>query len=426
MAAHRGGDAAAAETRDASEPSDGERPSPEPEDAGLSADGEAPPTTGGDAETPAVTPEVSWGTAFTPVAPGNLADWDIVSERCIVRPSGQVACSGYNNLGQLGIGERGGVNGGLAFSDTLRDVPGLTDAVDVFVAPGSEDYACALLADGHLRCWGAVPPSLGGGGSAAPSLSPTLVPGIEHVSALGDSGGREGGGELFYYGLTSDHHYYCWSGQSAPVLMQGTWLELPVYTHSEARLFDWGVHPVHYAEEAARSDSGELFTIDAPIGTTASCAMVSVSGNIKVSKDKPLNSVYRHGLILDDAGSVWCRASCPLGGANLASASTWTLVPGLDDVRSLTSSSCAVKNDDSVWCWGAFDGPRGNSLYTAPVNVGTADGFSSFTVARTSRQSFIDAYGPTAADLNLGASVLVELAESESGYSYIWRLPAAP
>jgi alpha-tubulin suppressor-like RCC1 family protein len=78
---------------------------------------------------------------------------------CVLRRGGQVACSGANMVGQLGIGdlasprtysdERGSYQSGL-FTEWFQ-VKGLDQAVSV--AAGVE-HACAVRRDGRVLCWG--------------------------------------------------------------------------------------------------------------------------------------------------------------------------------------------------------------------------------------------------------------------------------
>lgn len=76
------------------------------------------------------------------------------SHSCARLDSGQVTCWGYNNYGQLGLGNttpRGGLAGdmgaGLAFVDLG---PGRTA---VHIGAG-QNHTCAALDDGSVKCWG--------------------------------------------------------------------------------------------------------------------------------------------------------------------------------------------------------------------------------------------------------------------------------
>lgn len=63
---------------------------------------------------------------------------------CALLDDGSVECSGWNQRGLLGTGDR---HSGL----TLRPVLGLTGAVDLALGA---NHACARQANGGVRCWG--------------------------------------------------------------------------------------------------------------------------------------------------------------------------------------------------------------------------------------------------------------------------------
>jgi alpha-tubulin suppressor-like RCC1 family protein len=78
---------------------------------------------------------------------------------CGVKRDGSVWCAGRNHKGQLGNLE--------PHSDTLRQVPGVTNAKAVEVG---WDHSCALIANGSVTCWGGN--SRGQCGTASPRSAP--------------------------------------------------------------------------------------------------------------------------------------------------------------------------------------------------------------------------------------------------------------
>ncbi|CAM9101029.1 unnamed protein product, partial [Ectocarpus fasciculatus] len=75
---------------------------------------------------------------------------------CALDVDGDVKCWGRNNAGQLGLGDtetRGGVNDAFEMGDSLPVLDlGTGVAVESIALAGS--HACAVLAEGNLKCWG--------------------------------------------------------------------------------------------------------------------------------------------------------------------------------------------------------------------------------------------------------------------------------
>ena len=95
---------------------------------------------------------------------------------CAVISDGTVKCWGDNSKGQLGLG--------ISYDQTPlyippTAVPGLGKAIAI---SAYDNHACAVLADGHVACWGtwlAVH-----GTTPTVALSPVLVAGLENVVAI--------------------------------------------------------------------------------------------------------------------------------------------------------------------------------------------------------------------------------------------------
>jgi len=154
-----------------------------------------------------------------------------------------------------------------------------------------------------------------------------------------------------------------------------------------------------------------------------------------VSIDAALPAVFDGSRVVDAAGDVWCKGSCPMGGTALTNTAVWTKVPGLSDAKALAPKNCVIGNADQVLCWGNFKGPKGMSLYTTPVAAGSAPAFANWSVKYTDGAS-IDAFVTAAlAKSPLGQQVLsywrsgttyagfVSFAEDEAGALHVWSGP---
>jgi alpha-tubulin suppressor-like RCC1 family protein len=92
-----------------------------------------------------------------------------LSHTCVLMADGTVRCAGGNGAGQLGDGLTPDES-----SDPIA-ARGITAAIALSVG-GS--HACALLADGSVRCWGANDSGQLGEGNTASLPSPRPVPGL--------------------------------------------------------------------------------------------------------------------------------------------------------------------------------------------------------------------------------------------------------
>lgn len=113
---------------------------------------------------------------------------------CAVIDDGSVRCWGFNLSGQIGDGTT------LNIAMESREVIGLRTAVDV--AAGG-NHACALLADTTVRCWGGNEFGQLGDGSTEDRSEPVEVDGLRDVAAL--SAGRG-----FTCALSRDTSVSCW------------------------------------------------------------------------------------------------------------------------------------------------------------------------------------------------------------------------
>ena len=129
---------------------------------------------------------------------------------CALTDAGAVLCWGFNFDGQVGDGTE----------DNIRIVPtqvfGLEDGVDaVSVGGGFRGHACALLADGTLRCWGDNDVGQVGDGTTEDRIAPVVVPELEGVTYIA-------AGDAQMCAMTGALEIFCWGGNGAGQLGDGS------------------------------------------------------------------------------------------------------------------------------------------------------------------------------------------------------------
>ena len=237
---------------------------------------------------------------------------------CALLADGRVQCWGNNDLGQLG---NGSIKAGSAVPVT---VSGLTNAVAII---GGGEHACAVLADGRVRCWGSNQyGQLGNGTTSKSSFVPVTVRGLTNVVAVAGGGGHT-------CALLTDGRVECWG------------------SNGEGRLGD---------------------------GTTVqySAVPVTVSG---LTNAVAITGGGGHACAVLADGRVQCwgsNHSGELGNESRISSPIPVTVSGLTNAVAEASGlghSCAVLADGRIQCWGSNGGGQlGNGTTTSswvPVTV---------------------------------------------------------
>jgi alpha-tubulin suppressor-like RCC1 family protein len=116
---------------------------------------------------------------------------------CAVASSGQVLCQGQLYLPGLVEG----------YSDDFVEIPDLQGATAIAV--GRDDYACALVDDGSITCWGGGPRP-----ADRPGIQPAPIPEISEAIAIAGSGGD-------ICAVLADGTVSCWSPSRAPAPVAG-------------------------------------------------------------------------------------------------------------------------------------------------------------------------------------------------------------
>jgi len=98
---------------------------------------------------------------------------------CARLSNGQIKCWGWNEHGELGDGTTNGHYPAVA-------VKGISHAVDVSTGIGEfTHHACAILAGGKVKCWGANSEGELGNGKKAYNPTPVSTSGITDAATIG-------------------------------------------------------------------------------------------------------------------------------------------------------------------------------------------------------------------------------------------------
>jgi alpha-tubulin suppressor-like RCC1 family protein len=104
-----------------------------------------------------------------------------VADECALLSDGTVECWGDDTHGQIGAGVTMPGNVPPYGDATPVPVSALSGATAVAVGGG---YACALLSDGTVKCWGDNEDGCLGNGTIVDSNVPVVVSGLSHAVAI--------------------------------------------------------------------------------------------------------------------------------------------------------------------------------------------------------------------------------------------------
>ena len=310
---------------------------------------------------------------------------------CALLASGGVKCWGLNTSGQLG-------DGTTATRVTAADVTGLTSGVTAVAA--GEHHACAVMASGGVKCWGANDAGQIGDGTVTTRLTAT------EVMNLAQAASAVSAGEDHTCALAIDGGVQCWGSDAYGTLGAGS--EIRRLTPAGVSGLGSGVSAVSagYWHVCARTSDGGARCwggngySQLGDGTTTSRStpvMVSgLSGNVAA-----VAGGVGHTCALMDTGGVVCWGGNSDGqlGDGTTTPRTWPapvsgLTSGVQSIAAGWDHSCAVTSTGGVKCWGSNrSGELGDGTTTprtTPVDVaGLSSGIvkvaigSSYTCALT-------------------------------------------
>ncbi len=289
----------------------------------------------------------------------------------VLKSDGTVWCWGINEYGQLGNGNEG------TDSDTPVQVSNLSEVVAV---AGGYDHSVALRNDGSVWCWGRnIYGQLGDGNDPTGSDTPVQVSAISDVVAVAS-------GSNFSVALKSDGTVWSWGSNQYGQLGDGNMgisNDTPVQVlvlsdisaigsgdgHAVALKSDGTVWCWGYNNEGQLGDGNLGTDSDTPVQVSGLTDVIAVAGGIRLTA------------ALKNDGKVWCWGNNFGGGLGDGNSPTDSdipvLVSSLTDVDAIAGGglhSIASKSDGTVWSWGANsygqlgDGNQGTDSDT-PVQV---------------------------------------------------------
>lgn len=180
----------------------------------------------------------------TPVQVGSAGDWDRVAAghdfACASKLNGTLYCWGRNNVGQLGIG----TSGDRVAPERVSGSGWIGQVVLGTVSAGG--HACAPKSDGRVYCWGGNSAGQLGDGTTNDRWSPVQVGAAADWSSAS-------AGSAHSCGIRANGQLYCWGGigsvySSSPVRV-GRWANWAATTGglgnacgvlTDGNLFCWG------------------------------------------------------------------------------------------------------------------------------------------------------------------------------------------
>jgi len=308
---------------------------------------------------------------------------------CALADDGRIFCWGTNDQGQLGDG-----------TNDYRDYPtlpvvGIDDARAI--AAGIR-FSCAVRADGSVWCWGEDP------GNGPSTTVPVQVPNIDDATSVVAGGAfacaLRSGGAIACWGVgdmgqLGDGSFQSNVGAADPQAVVGIDDAIQIaagWNHACAvradhSLWCWGGNG-DGATGYGQLGDGTLDNSAIPVEVTAvgDVSIVAAGG-------------WTTCAIRTD-GTVWCWGYGEQGGlgdGNATDSSTPVQVVGITDATLLTVGdfhACATRSDGITWCWGDTDW-AGSGPATTPVEGNNSSGAVPTQIATGGHQylEFIDQRG---------------------------------
>ncbi|MCE3229897.1 MAG: rcc [Bacteroidetes bacterium] len=345
-------------------------------------------TSGGNASTPTLVSSLNSG--VTQVSGGG-------SHCLALKSDGSAWAWGWNNFGQLGIGN-------TTDSNVPVQVSGLTNVSQIYAG---SNHNMALKSDGSVWTWGSNGSGQLGNNTTNSSSTPIQVTGISNVSKIA-------AGRYHCLALKNDGTLWVWGSNAYGQLGNGTTTQskVPIQISltnvvqiaageeqslalkSDGTVWAWGYNNV------GQLGNGNNTTSNVPVQVS------SLSGITDIS-----TLIGDHCVALKNDGTVWAwgyNFYGQLGNNTNTSSNVPVQVSGLTNVTDVEAGGnhcLAMKNDGSIWAWGGnVNGELGDGSTLSkktPVPVGTLCNFTIGIEENQIRSAFMVYPNPSNGILNI-------------------------
>ena len=279
------------------------------------------------------------------------------SHACAIVAGGTVKCWGANDNGQLGDGTTNPQSSAIS-------VLGITPANPAVSIDAGSSHTCVILADGTVQCWGANGNAQLGDGTTTQRNIPTTVSGISAANRAVSIGA----GSSHTCAVLANGTVQCWGINTVATMGRSstTPLTVPGITsansaksiavgsiHACALLADGTIRCWGHNENAQMGNGTRFFSQSTP---------TTVSGITSATPAVSISAGSMHTCALISGGTIKCwgsNFSGKLGDGTSSDRTTPVNVLGISStnpVKSVTGGgnhTCALLADGKVMCWGA-------------------------------------------------------------------------
>lgn len=266
------------------------------------------------------------------------------SHACACLADGTVNCFGTASDGRLGPALTEG------WTETPVGVPGLAGVARLAVGFG---FGCALGEDAVVRCWGRNDAGQLGDGTRENRAEPAPVVRLRAAAAIAAAGEQ-------VCAVLPDRTVRCWGDMVATMCGDAypTPVDLPDAAGVAEVAVGWDHACLRLEDGTVRcwgGDEGGQLGIGWRGRQYLPVTVPDLSGVVRIAAGEGVTCAIRE----DRTVRCWGKNHCGQvdGGASGALyLDVPTVVPGLADVRDVAvgaGQTCALREDGSVWCWGA-------------------------------------------------------------------------
>jgi len=315
---------------------------------------------------------------------------------CVRMTGDRLKCWGNNSNGQLG-------NGVSGYSKAPVTVVGVSPSAGVDKVSVDSNSACSLTSEGGVKCWGQNSNGELGDGTTTDYLSPVQVTGLssgvtavsrgnDFTCALLNSGGVKCWGHHFYGQLGNSTIGGAGSATAVDVTGLSNVTAISAGGFHACALQNTGIVKCWGANLSGQLGNGNKASSASAVDVTGLAGVTTISAG------------YKHTCAVLNTGEVKCWGSDQSGqlgngGSDFDSSSAVT-VTGLSGVIALSAGydhTCAVLNTGGVKCWGGNSlGQLGNNSTTdsgTTVNVTDLTGVTAISAGYQHTCALLDTGG---------------------------------